>query len=289
MKGALVTLRLYVRLLGGIRGPLVLMAKQMGAGSPPGRMLQRVADNIGALRTWGFRDSRRMGASCRRQCERILVPGLSRPVSLRRNGTDHRAFEHIFLHAAYDVCLPCDSVSVVVDGGANIGLATVYFAKRYPAARIVSVEPDGENFGQLMMNCGGYANIQLVQAALWGMSERVRIDNPEAASWSFRVATDSRPTGNSLQGYTVKKLMQLHGLSHVDILKLDIEGAEGEVFQSCCDEWLGTVRMIICELHERYSPGCSELFHNAMRRHGFRVIYCGENAIAIKTPPGRFQ
>jgi hypothetical protein len=65
-----------------------------------------------------------------------------------------------------------------------------------------------------------------------------------------------------VQGVTVDTIMKEQGIDHVDILKIDIEGAEREVFRDP-SSWLRKVDALIIELHERMKPGCNRSFYNA--------------------------
>ena len=60
---------------------------------------------------------------------------------------------------------------------------------------------------------------------------------------------------------TVDTLMKEHGIDHIDILKIDIEGAEKEVFRDP-SAWIGKVDALIVELHERMKLGCNRSFYN---------------------------
>jgi FkbM family methyltransferase len=55
---------------------------------------------------------------------------------------------------------------LILDLGANIGLATLYFAKNWPKAYIVAVEPDEENFRLMLANLDGLSNVKPVNAAV---------------------------------------------------------------------------------------------------------------------------
>lgn len=66
---------------------------------------------------------------------------------LRKNTTDYDTFEQVFLQQQYAIRIPFVP-QFIIDGGANIGLASAYFAHRFPAATIIAVEPDKE-----ILNC----------------------------------------------------------------------------------------------------------------------------------------
>ena len=78
---------------------------------------------------------------------------------------------------------------------------------------------------------------------------------------------------------TMPALLERHGA--IDILKLDIEGAEGELFRGDTG-WLAHTRMVVLELHERYAPGCTELVRSVMQARRFeQVAGRGENVVYI--------
>ncbi len=66
---------------------------------------------------------------------------------------------------------------------------------------------------------------------------------------------------DEVNGITVDKIMKDFNLKKIDILKIDIEGAEKEVFQDT-SFWIKKVNSIVIELHEDLKPGCSRSFYN---------------------------
>jgi hypothetical protein len=58
---------------------------------------------------------------------------------------------------------------------------------------------------------------------------------------------------------------------NIDLLKLDIEGAEREIFGASDLDWMARTNAIIIELHDRFRPGCEAAFFSAARRFGFEV------------------
>lgn len=155
--------------------------------------------------------------------------------------------------------------AVIIDGGANIGASSIYFAKRFPAARIIAVEPEATNYALLLRNTQRYANITCVNAAIWG-SEGVRdISNRMTGHWGYTVSETqkpSAPTGQAIQCLTISNLMDQFGIPKIDLLKLDIEGGEKDVLQNASG-WIGSVDTLTVELHDRICPGCTEAFRSA--------------------------
>jgi len=67
---------------------------------------------------------------------------------------------------------------------------------------------------------------------------------------------------HEVQGMTVDAIMQEQGIEHIDILKIDIEGAEREVFRAP-SAWIRKVDSLIVELHERLKSGCNRSFYDS--------------------------
>jgi FkbM family methyltransferase len=158
----------------------------------------------------------------------------------------------------------------IVDAGAYTGLSTAFFAMRYPDAKIVAIEPDDDNFGLLARNTAGFANVYLLQAALWSESGVVSLVDPGDGAWGIRLAesdmagaSETAPSGPAVRAVTVPEVMREHGLDRIDLLKVDIEGSEMEVFSNP-DAWISSVQAISVELHDRFKPGCSSVFFKAV-------------------------
>lgn len=121
---------------------------------------------------------------------------------------------------------------VFVDVGANIGLFTLKMAPS--AARIVAVEP-GEAAGtQLAANIAlnGFSNVSVVRKALSDAPGRAALfhnplgDDPQA----FSLLSDGSDAGSeSVELTTLDLLVAEQGLPRVDCIKIDVEGAEGQV------------------------------------------------------------
>jgi hypothetical protein len=79
-------------------------------------------------------------------------------------------------------------------------------------------------------------------------------------------------------------MMNRYGLDFVDILKLDIEGAEYEVLCTA-PEWTERVGIIAIETHDRFRPGCSDMFESVASKFPFRQQK-GDVAFACRTAKG---
>jgi FkbM family methyltransferase len=157
---------------------------------------------------------------------------------------------------------------LIVDAGANVGFATAMFANRFPKARVVAIEPDARNCEVFRRNCAGYPNVKLLQAAVWHRSGRMKIENPDDASFLFRV-TENENDSSGIPALTFGEILAVENAEVIDVLKLDVEGAEKVLFEHGRD-WLGRVRLMIMELHDGYVPGCSDALFKAIDGRKYR-------------------
>ena len=187
------------------------------------------------------------------------------PIWLRFPASDIPTYEQVFMTYEYEFKVDSPP-AVIIDAGANVGLASVLFANRYPEARIIAIEPEQGNYEMLCKNVEAYPNVTPVLGALWNRNTEIEICNPGRGNWGFvtkenhQAAKDEKPTGQMVPAMTVDEILRKFGFDRVDILKIDIEGAEREVF-SDTSAWIDKVDAMILELHEYASPGCSRNFY----------------------------
>ena len=210
------------------------------------------------------------------------VDNIAHPISLRIPSSDADAYEQIFLQDQYKF-ESATPPTVIVDAGANIGLASIYFANRFPSARIFAIECEQSNFEILEQNVKPYKNIVPIHAALWNELGEIQIVDPGLGHWGFMtVARSADSAGYScVRALTLDSIMREYQIPHIDILKIDIEGAEFEVFNAS-SHWIGSVDTIIAELHDRLKPGCEQSFATATSEFTRRWRQ-GENVYVAKT------
>jgi FkbM family methyltransferase len=147
--------------------------------------------------------------------------------------------------------------------------------KKYPSARVICIEPESNNFELLKQNTKTYPDIHFHQKGLWSKSTYLNIINPNQSNWAFITKETDDENNYDVHAISVKEIMNQHELDIIDLLKVDIEGSEIELFSKNADEWLGKTKLIIIELH---SPECREVCENKMREFGFDHIHArGEN------------
>lgn len=209
------------------------------------------------------------------------VPGNRNAVWLRLRTTDLSVYRSILLGGEYSFDLPF-SPKVIVDAGANIGMSSIFLANKYPEASIFAVEAEASNFAMLVKNTKAYPRITPIHAALWNRDGQISVGTRDpkrvrGEEWAF--VTREGP-GDSVRAVTMRTLMREMSLSTIDIAKIDIEGAEQEVFEDTT--WLADVGCVMIELHDNFRPGCAELVEPAMRE--FSRTQRGETIFFVRVP-----
>lgn len=192
----------------------------------------------------------------------VRVPGFKSPIYLRLRTSDIPSFTQVILGAQYDCELPrCPKV--IVDIGANIGLTSIFFANKYPQAKVISVEPVSSNLELLRKNTASYENNSIIRAAIWKRNGSIGITNANNGEWGFQTVEGVSDRGWA-PAMTMSALMELCGLEYIDLLKMDVEGAEKAIFQDA-SAWIDRVGAIAIELHDDLQNGCSRNFYLATR------------------------
>lgn len=193
----------------------------------------------------------------------VSIRELAYPLALRSGTSDISVFRQLFLDRCYDFQIdrPLNSI---IDCGANIGLFSVLFASRYPEARIVAVEPDTSNFELLKRNTSRYPNIECVHSGVWSRTCHLRIKNQHVGAWAYEVEEIEQPEPSSFPSVTVHDLLQHFKTQKIDMLKMDIEGAEKEVFGDNYESWIHAFKCLIVEVHDKLRAGSSEAVTKAV-------------------------
>jgi FkbM family methyltransferase len=168
----------------------------------------------------------------------------------RTNKADLDIFREVFMQEVYRLPERLRPAGDLVDLGANIGMASVWFSRRYGIDRVVAVEPVPANAAILEKNLGANSiSNQIVQATV----------GPRRGEVSF--STDQRPgeghvVENGVSDFTVGMITMDDVLADVvrpvALLKMDIEGGEGPLIYEGSHSWLSDVQIIAAELHPQY-------------------------------------
>mgnify|MGYP006101779395 FL=1 len=213
----------------------------------------------------------------------IKMPNILHPIALRPRTSDLPTFDQVFLGLEYNINFTF-KIERIIDAGGNIGLAAIYFANKYPNAKITSVEPEKDNFKMCVKNTKNYNNVTPVQKALSNSNgEELYIKDSGLGSWAFTTVSkrEGIPESNKVLTINIEEILNQNNWDIVDIVKIDIEGAEKELFDSNFERWIPKTKCIIIELHDRMKKGCSKSFFKTISQYNFSCELRGENLILI--------
>jgi FkbM family methyltransferase len=204
---------------------------------------------------------------------------------VRSSTSDVDVFGQIFSGDEYGAVSELPDVSVILDGGANVGYSAAYFLSKYPHATVISVEPDPENVAVLRRNLEPYGPRSVViEAALWSTRVDLVLTTGfrDARHWSRQVRLVDGSAALVVPGLSVRDVMAQTGVKHLSIVKLDIEGAEAELFRDGYSAWIAAVDTFVVELHDDAAFGpASERFFGALAGSRRTFTQSGELTIAL--------
>jgi len=177
------------------------------------------------------------------------------------------AYKEIFVEEIYAFPFEGDQ-PVILDLGANIGLSVFFFKKLYPNARIIAFEADPKIFSYLRENMirNSLADVVLVNKAAWNSETKLQFCSEGADGGRVSSATD----GNLIEVDAVDMAQYLEG-EKIDVLKIDIEGAE-EFVLPACKKYLPNIGRIFVEYHSRVDrTQCLDQMLNILSDAGFRL------------------
>jgi FkbM family methyltransferase len=160
----------------------------------------------------------------------------------------------------------------VIDGGANIGLFSLWIARQAPC-HVVAFEPVSRNYQMLLENLRN-ARVTIVaarQAGLSGIPGRATMTNSPRSLDHRLVAVNETAAPDSVPTYSLAQAVDFAG-DEVDFCKLDIEGSERDVFEHVDPATLRRVRRFAIEYHDNIRPGTREFLCRRLEEtHHVRV------------------
>jgi FkbM family methyltransferase len=185
------------------------------------------------------------------------------------------------IEQAYQRLVSSGVTPIVIDAGANMGASTVWFARRFPKARVIAIEPEPGNAAICRRNIADISNAVLVEAALGGASGSVEI-SAGSEHWAFQTA---RTSEGGVKLVTIPDLAKGVPNGRIFLVKIDIEGFEADVFASNVG-WLDEAFVVIVEPHDWMLPaqGTSRAMQVAIAARPFEVLISGENLVYVRMP-----
>jgi FkbM family methyltransferase len=187
----------------------------------------------------------------------------------------------------YDAIVAAGRTPLILDCGANIGASVAWFRARYPASRIVAVEPAAANLALLKRNVSSDPSTEVIEGGIAAADGTMSLIDPYGSSLAYQ--TVSAPTASDrvaaeIKVFSIGSLLRDKPSSRFTpfILKIDIEGAESDLFpadQGGFQEF----PVIILEPHDFMVPGkgITAGFFGFHASRGRDFLYGHENVFSI--------
>jgi FkbM family methyltransferase len=221
---------------------------------------------------------------------RVSFTDSARYPLLHRCGTsDLAVFSQIFTEKEYACLDDVKEVELVVDCGANVGYSAAYFLSHFPDSRVICIEPDKANSTMLAKNLSPYGSrAKIIRSAIWSHRTGLvfhELPYRDGKEWAVQVREAQPSEATTINATDIGTILKESGHFQIDILKIDIEGAEAMVFASNYEEWLSHTRNIVIEIHDDSFFGpCTPLVLGVLRaRRNFTETHSGELSV-FKTP-----
>lgn len=197
--------------------------------------------------------------------ETIKVSGIGKDKNLsilvRKYTRDLLVFEGFFIFDDYQKFIrqiqeKKIEVKFIIDAGANIGCAMLYLHSYFPKAQIICIEPEKTNFELLEKNVilNNLRNqIVCVRKALWNTTTELELRRIDFSNDGFHVIAEGI-THEIIDKVSTCTIPELANENQIDILKIDIEGAEKTIFtdQKHLQVFLPQTQSIIMEVHQEH-------------------------------------
>lgn len=218
-------------------------------------------------------------------------PDLGATIRLRkRPSSDLNVFAQIYQYTEYKPLVeafqkhfPNDKKLNIIDAGSNIGLTSVYLSKHFPGSNFITIEPDTSNFESISYNLqtNGIQNVAQIKGGLWSKNTNLKLVNDfrDKKDWSIRVEETNEE--GDLKAFSLNYLMKEHQFETIDILKIDIEGSEKEVFTGVGADvsFLAKTKCIAIEIHDEFD--CRADIYTILKEYNFEFFESGELTIGF--------
>mgnify|MGYP004559044787 FL=1 len=194
--------------------------------------------------------------------------------SCKLGGIDFKFYDFIFSTAVNCICNEIDDYNfdsidfkdgdVVIDIGGNIGMVSIYLAKKYPFLKIYAFEPVKQNYENFLKNIElnniNKDIIKVFNLAITKDRRDVILTSPFNNSGASNIYNNFRGSGNiilnndiSIKSITFDDIFSNNNISKCKLLKIDCEGAEYEILYSANVENLKNCEYMRAEFHGKKS------------------------------------
>jgi FkbM family methyltransferase len=144
---------------------------------------------------------------------------------------------------------------IILDIGSNIGASIIYFRRRFPDAKIFGFEPHPDTFRILQSNVANLAGVTIFNYGLGAADRQVAVRADQVNFGAFSTHADFKDRGQPAAAVECEirrldEVLRQLGIAQVDLIKIDCEGAEADVFSTLSDEMLNRCQWIVGEFHD---------------------------------------
>jgi FkbM family methyltransferase len=190
------------------------------------------------------------------------------------------------VHAKYLDIVSSGKKPLIVDCGANIGASTLWLKMKYPEATVIAVEPAPDNFSALVANCALYPDIEPIKAGIGPIDTTAFLSGIGGAAWGYQ--TSEKPSAIQVDMLSLKTTVSSKSADDfaLFILKIDIEGAEKDLFSPDSFATFHSFPIIIYESHDFFMPAkrTSSPFFRFHAEMGRDFLFGYENVFSFDMP-----
>lgn len=164
------------------------------------------------------------------------------------------------------------SNDMIVDIGANVGMFTLQVAKKNPNCKIAAFEPLPDNFSCLSKNISNFS-LQTATLHQYAISNNFRQDlivesGNRSLDHQLVYQSDKHiiaPQSLPVSVIPVEAIFDIINCSKITLMKIDIEGAERDIFESISESTLKCIHSLAIEYHDHLRPGTHSLITEKLK------------------------
>ena len=211
------------------------------------------ADKISlVIKTIAFHLNKRNGRQPRLIEACVKIERLAPMLRMRDSGGDMFIFHEVLNYRVYQIQPKWlkRRPKTIIDLGANIGVTSLFMASQYSSAKIVAVEPHPESAALLRHNLGCLGQrVRVWEAAVSDHTGQARLNLANEAYNASLLRESAKHV--QVRAVSMEEILEKEQISRIDILKIDIEGAEKNLLAHS-PLWLRKVDFMMIEMHEGY-------------------------------------
>jgi len=192
----------------------------------------------------------------------IALQNLRYPILIRPGTADVGTIINNVIREEYGHFALTKEPKWMIDSGAYIGDTTAYFLSRFPKLKVIALEPNPESYKMAKQNLAPYGDHAILLQK--GLFSNEQVQCFSGAGTGASIAT----TGFEIDCTTISSLLEHYSIPRIDILKMDIEGAEEAIFLSNPEVWLSRTELLIIEIH---GPRIESLVSRVLNEYGFSM------------------